>query len=106
MKSLCFALPIIAVAIAAPLFAHPAAEDDKRCHMHEDTGTLHCPEREEVKEDAPDPRPMRSQSVFYRNCNAARAAGVAPIRRGDPGYRPELDGDNDGWACEPYRKRR
>lgn len=42
--------------------------------------------------------------VYYPNCAAARAAGAAPIRRGEPGYRPALDRDNDGVACEPYRR--
>jgi hypothetical protein len=41
--------------------------------------------------------------VYYPNCAAARAAGVAPIMIGQPGYRPELDADGDGIACEPYR---
>jgi len=39
---------------------------------------------------------------FYANCSAARAAGVAPIMRDEPGYRPELDRDSDGVACEPW----
>ncbi len=43
------------------------------------------------------------RSAYYRNCNAARAAGVAPISRGSPGYRSELDGDGDSVACEPIR---
>ncbi len=43
------------------------------------------------------------KSVYYRNCDAARAAGAAPIYRGSPGYRPEMDGDSDGIACEPFR---
>ena len=34
------------------------------------------------------------------NCSAARAAGQSPVRRGDPGYGPHLDGDGDGVACE------
>ncbi len=52
-------------------------------------------------------RPLRRTGpVYFRNCDAARAAGAAPIRRGDPGYRPDLDADNDGIACEPYRRRR
>ena len=38
---------------------------------------------------------------FWHGCNDARAAGAAPIYRGEPGYRPEMDGDNDGIACEP-----
>ncbi|MCR5874991.1 excalibur calcium-binding domain-containing protein [Phenylobacterium sp. J426] len=37
-------------------------------------------------------------------CAQLRALGGA--RRGQPGYRPEWDGDNDGIACEPYRRRR
>lgn len=40
--------------------------------------------------------------VFYRNCDQARAAGAAPINFGEPGYRPPLDADSDGVACEPY----
>lgn len=43
-----------------------------------------------------------SKGVHFRNCAAARAAGAAPLYRGRPGYRPEMDGDNDGIACEPY----
>jgi hypothetical protein len=42
-----------------------------------------------------------SGSVYYANCDAARAAGAAPIRQGQPGYRTALDRDHDGVACEP-----
>ena len=40
---------------------------------------------------------------YWRGCDDARAAGTAPIYRGEPGYRDGMDGDNDGIACEPYR---
>ncbi|RLP57865.1 calcium-binding protein [Kocuria rhizophila] len=33
----------------------------------------------------------------------ARAAGMAPLYAGSPGYRTGLDGDGDGVACEPRR---
>ncbi len=39
----------------------------------------------------------------WRGCNDARAAGTAPIYRGEPGFRAKMDGDGDGIACEPYR---
>jgi Excalibur calcium-binding domain len=39
------------------------------------------------------------------NCATARALGLAPAYRGDPGYRSYLDRDGDGIACEPYRRR-
>lgn len=45
-------------------------------------------------------------SWSYRNCREARAAGAAPLYRGEPGYGAHMDGDGDGIACEPYRGRR
>ena len=38
--------------------------------------------------------------VYFANCAEARAAGAAPLFRGQPGYRQALDRDNDGVACE------
>ncbi|MBB3909538.1 excalibur calcium-binding domain-containing protein [Sphingomonas desiccabilis] len=51
--------------------------------------------------DVQDPE-AAERSVYFRGCNEARAAGAAPIHRGSPGYRPEMDGDRDGVACESY----
>jgi hypothetical protein len=48
----------------------------------------------------PSPAPTTGSSVYYKNCAEACAAGVAPIYRGQPGYRPGLDRDGDGIACE------
>jgi hypothetical protein len=48
--------------------------------------------------------PPRS-GVYFRSCKEARAAGAAPLYRGQPGYREEMDGDRDGIACEPIRQR-
>ena len=36
----------------------------------------------------------------YPDCDAARAAGAAPLYAGAPGYSAELDRDGDGTACE------
>ncbi|MGE2723062.1 thermonuclease family protein [Mycolicibacterium celeriflavum] len=44
--------------------------------------------------------PVSTSSVYYKNCDAARAAGAAPIRVGQPGYRTGLDRDGDGTACD------
>lgn len=41
-----------------------------------------------------------SGSTYYKNCSAARAAGAAPVHRGDPGYGKHLDRDGDGIGCE------
>lgn len=44
----------------------------------------------------------RSSERYFAGCDEARAAGVAPIYVGQPGYREGMDGDGDGIACEPY----
>lgn len=38
------------------------------------------------------------------NCSAARAVGLAPARRGQPGYYFRHDRDQDGIACEPWSR--
>lgn len=51
--------------------------------------------------------PIESASISIpRNCDEARARGIAPMRRGEPGYHPKLDADGDGIACEPIPRRR
>lgn len=59
---------------------------------------------------APAPKPPAVQapvapapqatSTYYKNCDAVRAAGAAPVRVGDPGYAGHLDRDGDGIGCE------
>lgn len=46
------------------------------------------------------PKRSSSSRSYYPNCGAVRAAGAAPIRRGQPGYARHLDRDGDGIACE------
>ncbi|MEH3078518.1 MAG: DUF1524 domain-containing protein [Quadrisphaera sp.] len=38
--------------------------------------------------------------VSYKNCAAVRAAGKAPIRKGDPGWSTAFDRDGDGIGCD------
>lgn len=47
--------------------------------------------------------PAGDSSDYFANCAAAKAAGRAPLLRGEAGYRPEMDGDSDGVACEVPR---
>lgn len=48
-------------------------------------------------QSAPAPIPT---TTYFKNCTAARAAGAAPVYRGDPGYGAHLDRDGDGIGCE------
>ncbi len=49
---------------------------------------------------APQPAVELPEREYYENCDEARTAGAAPVRRGDPGYGDHLDRDGDGVACE------
>jgi len=66
-------------------------------------GSANADEYSNIPVDAPasnDDGSTTSKSIYYRNCAAARAAGAAPIRIGEPGYARKLDRDGDGIACE------
>lgn len=64
-----------------------------------------APKPDPDPEPAPRPAPNPSDddsggSAYYPNCDAARAAGAAPLYAGEPGYSRKLDRDGDGVACE------
>ena len=48
----------------------------------------------------PQSEPEEQARTYYANCTEAKAAGAAPLYRGEPGYRDKLDRDHDGIACE------
>lgn len=50
----------------------------------------------------PQAAPAPAAARPYHNCAEARAAGAAPVLRGQPGYGAHLDRDGDGIGCEPY----
>lgn len=56
-----------------------------------------APDTGSVTEEADD---SSGTDVYYANCSEARAAGAAPIHRGEPGYASHLDRDNDGVGCD------
>lgn len=90
--------------------AHPGGLNAEGCHNNRKTGDYHChrssggARSSSRSASASSLAPARARgggsNVYYANCSAARAAGAAPVRRGDPGYAPHLDRDNDGIGCE------
>ena len=66
-----------------------------------------CPEQPLPTTDAapvvapsPTATPAAPGDAPFASCSEARAAGAAPVRVGEPGYGPHLDGDGDGVGCE------
>lgn len=102
------------LACAQTAAAHGGGLNAEGCHNDRKNGGYHCHRgsaaRQPLTNDAPVPKVKapkanqltRDQSgrTHYANCSAARAAGAAPVRRGDPGYGAHLDRDNDGVGCE------
>jgi hypothetical protein len=79
---------------ASALDAHPGGLDAQGCQESQD-GRVPLSSRA-----CATPKPAANDGTYYRNCSEVRAAGKAPLRRGDPGYAPHLDRDGDGIACE------
>ncbi|WP_240959902.1 excalibur calcium-binding domain-containing protein [Novosphingobium olei] len=92
-------------ASSAGALAHPGGLNAEGCHNDRRNGGYHCHRSGGSGASSSrlaSPRSLRSRNDggYYPNCAAARAAGAAPLRRGDPGYRAGLDRDDDGIACE------
>ncbi len=49
------------------------------------------------------PMVLLKHLAAFPNCDAARALGLAPSNKGEPGYWPQHDEDRDGKACELWR---
>lgn len=106
------ALPICVRAAALPmcglllvpmpaqvLLGHGGGLNAQGCHNNRKTGDYHC-HRPPTTVPQQVLRNPNSGDAYFPNCSAARAAGRAPLRLGEPGYRPALDRDGDGVACE------
>ncbi|QWP79313.1 excalibur calcium-binding domain-containing protein [Lysobacter sp. K5869] len=116
------AIAALLAAAPPPATAHGGGLDKQGCHHDRKRGGYHCHRAPESaaglgwapsRRSSPPPRRAYrpaardaaasfgpSAEAYYPNCSAARAAGAAPILRGDPGYSRRLDRDGDGRACE------
>ncbi|NOT87457.1 MAG: excalibur calcium-binding domain-containing protein [Lysobacter sp.] len=112
--SIPMALTAIALRFIGDISAHGGGlnaedchHDRKRCgyHCHRGGGASSHSDAVSTNSLAPSRiaplRVPRDPSVFA-NCAAARAAGAAPVKRGEPGYGTHLN--RDGVACEPRQK--
>jgi hypothetical protein len=123
MRTFSLLTGLLLLASAELATAHGGGLNAQGCHNNRKTGDYHCHRaqapaavRRPTANSTPQPllkqpltekvgkqRQTAAQAaghVFYANCAAARAAGAAPVRRGDAGYASHLDRDNDGVGCE------
>lgn len=99
-----------ALLVASPApgiaYAHGGGLNAEGCHNNRKTGDYHCHgSSRSSSRTSSSSRSMGfvgggSRVGAFPNCSAARAAGAAPVKRGQPGYGSHLDRDNDGVGCE------
>jgi len=108
MKKLTVIL-VLSLVVVVPAYAHGGGLNSEGCHNNRKTGDYHCHRKPSKpaptvrpRQDTPKSslRPAQPARRAFRNCTEARAAGAAPVRRGEPGYGAHLDRDNDGIGCE------
>jgi Excalibur calcium-binding domain len=110
------ALTAIALCFVGDVSAHGGGLNTEGCHYDRKRGGDHC-HRGSIASSRGDavstnrlapsriaPLRVSQDSGVFANCAAARVAGAAPVRRGEPGYGPHLDRDGDGVGCEPRRR--
>ena len=96
------------LASGAPAYAHSGGLNAEGCHNDRRNGGYHCHRGNSSSSSNNSAARgfvgagagVGTRRTYYANCSEARAAGAAPIRRGQPGYGSHLDRDNDGVACE------
>jgi len=91
--------------VATAAGAHGGGLDKHGCHHDRKNGGYHChrgtPPNGTTRPDTNAHTLTNGPGVTpFGNCAQARAAGAAPVRRGDPGYSRRLDRDGDGIGCE------
>lgn len=103
--------------MASGAWAHGGGLNKDGCHNDRKNGGYHCHRSNTPLQSQINSAPRaqftsgttssasNARARSFANCSEARDAGAAPVHRGDPGYGPHLDRDNDGIGCEPYKGR-
>lgn len=91
--------------LSGPALASPGGLNAEGCHTNRKTGDYHCHRKGGASKAAKATGGGRimlldSGAKPFANCSAARVAGAAPVRVGEPGYGRHLDRDGDGIGCE------
>ncbi|MCA3555270.1 YHYH domain-containing protein [Aestuariivirga sp.] len=77
----------LTVPLAVPASAHSGGLNSEGCHKNRKTGDYHCHLKASKSAGNLNVLPALGSGAGrpFRNCTAARAAGAAPVFRGDPG---------------------
>ncbi|AQR63149.1 calcium-binding protein [Brevundimonas sp. LM2] len=90
----------IVIALFPAPAPHPGGLNAQGCHNDRRNGGYHCHRAQVPRAPQGLLNAAPRSGGAFANCSAARAAGAAPVRRGQPGYGSHLDRDGDGVGCE------
>lgn len=104
-------LALVALLLPLTATAHGGGLEANGCRRDRRNGGYHCHrssnQPDQVRSaaraiSAPDPGASNrvSGARAFVDCAEARAAGAAPVRKGQAGYGTHLDRDHDGIGCE------
>ena len=86
------------IALPMPVLAHSGGTDSSGCHTNRKTGDYHC--HGGGTQRAPTPPHFSGVGKEPTKLHRRSRSWSSPVYRGDPGYGPHLDRDNDGIGCE------
>lgn len=75
-------------------------QQEKQKRLADEQARKQQEEQKKSQQTQTQPASGNTSSAYYKNCAAVRAAGKAPLYKGQPGYDSHLDRDGDGVACE------
>ncbi|MGW8429230.1 excalibur calcium-binding domain-containing protein [Peribacillus simplex] len=96
---------ILAMIFVEPVKETVPKEKKEITHKQEQKEAERLAEEQKKKEEAARLAEEKKEqeavkSVYYKNCDAVRSAGAAPVYKGTPGYGKHLDRDGDGIGCD------
>lgn len=100
MRTIAMVIAMVVVGMPGAAQSHPGGLAADGCHNDRKNGGRHCHRSPARSAPAEKPQRLMGGGTSFANCSAVRAAGAAPVRRGDPGYGRHLDRDGDGVGCE------
>ena len=84
------------------LRAEEARKNEAAKAQQQNTPQKQAPAPKQQRSAAPQSQPApqnQNNELYFNNCDEARSRGYKNIPQGSPGYRPKLDRDHDGIAC-------
>ena len=123
---------LLVIVFALNTTSHPGRTNSAGCHMNRKTGEYHChgkinssssskSESRTTKKKSTSSKKVTTtkktnskikeagavaEKLYFKDCDEAKKRGYSNIKKGQAGYRKELDPDENGIACEKQENKK